>query len=218
MNDEQAATIRSIKAHYGIDVNKDGRPDFVDFKDAYNPRDTTQYRVPSYVYVRVSVYDESLLPALRKGLFQYINNNAYIQELFSIDRQQKAELLAEIDREIGKIDSLQHVRIRKEAKTENGQLVFFGNEPEVKLFYPDILRLYDQKQSLEKSIKISDEIIVVVQDFTSLQQEENSLMLSIVFFGALMAAVGLICALLWQYRKRIYILIREDSSRSSSVF
>ena len=138
MNVEQAESIRSIEAYYGIDVNKDMKPDYVDIRKMYNPKDTTQYRVPSFLSVHVSVYDENILPALRKGLFQYINNNAYIQELYRVDRRQKRELLVEIEREISKIDSLQHTRFRREeAKADKGQLIFLGNEPELRLFYPD---------------------------------------------------------------------------------
>ena len=50
-----ADNIRSIKAFYGIDVNKDMRPDYIDMKDSYNPKDTIQVRVPSYIYIKVSV-------------------------------------------------------------------------------------------------------------------------------------------------------------------
>ena len=209
MNIEQAESIRSIEAYYGIDVNKDMKPDFVDIRKTYNPKDTTQRRVPSFIYIYVSVYDENVLPALRKGLFQYVNNNAYIQELYRVDKRQKRELLLEIEKEISKIDSLQHTHFHKKAKVDKGQLVFLGNEPELKLFYTDILSLYERKQYLEKNLEISDEIIVVVQDFTPLQQEENPVLYYMCLFGALMAIVGVICALFWQHRKRVWTLIKE---------
>ncbi|MDR1155334.1 MAG: hypothetical protein LBL04_11555 [Bacteroidales bacterium] len=209
MSVEQAGAIRSIKACYGTEVHQDMKPDI---RETYKSKDTMLRRV-SVLYVNVSVYDESVLPALRKGLLQYINNNTYIQDLFRIDRRQKRELLTEIEKEIGKIDSLQRARIYREAKIDKGQLVIMGSEPEIKLFYPDMLALYDQKQMLEKNMEISDKIIVVVQDFTPLQQEIISVRNDIVRFGISMAVAGLICALLWQYRKRIWTLIREDSTK-----
>ena len=207
LNIEQAQEIRAIKAYYGIDVNKDMKPDFVDTKEIYSPNDTTQQRVPSVLYIQVSVYDENILPTLRKGLFQYINNNAYIQELYNIDRRQKKELLNEIE----KIDSLQRARFRNDGEKEKGQLVVFGNNSE--LFYPDLLSLYERKQRLEKTLEISDEIITVIQDFTPLQQEENTVTHYIVRFGLLMAVLGVCCALLWQYRRKLWTMIREDSTK-----
>ena len=214
MGIEQVKAINYIKACYGIDINRNGKWDYVDYKKTYNPKDTTQRRVPSFVHIRISVNDESILPALRKCLLQYINNNAYIQVLYKIDREQKLALIDELDKEIKKIAELQEARIRKEASNvELGQLTLQLNEPETKLFYTDILSLYNQKQSIKKNLEISDEIITVVQDLTPLDQEERSVLKYIAILGGAMAVLGIFCALCWQYRKRIWELIREDAGR-----
>ena len=211
---EQAEKIRSIKAFYGIDINKDFKPDYVDFYEKYNPKDTMQFRVPSYIYIKVLVYDENILPTLRKGLFQYVNNNDYIQEWFQIDKIQRRDLLKGLEKEISKIDSLQRARFRKETTVEKGQMnISLNNEQKIELFYEDILILTSQKQTIERSLEISDEIIVVVHDFTPLQQEERPVLIYIGVLGGSMAVFGIFCALLWQYRKRIWELIREDSSK-----
>jgi len=213
MSIEQAKEIRNIKAYYGIDINRDGRSDYVDFDEKYNPRDTMQRRVPSFVHIRVSLYDESILPELRKALFRYVNNNTYIQNLHRIDREQNEALVKELAKEISKIDTLQRVRIRKESASDRRETTFhFNNEPEIKLFYQDILTLHNQKQTIEKSLELYKEPIVVVQDFSSLEQEERPLLKYIIVLGGLMAVLGIFCALCWQYRKRIWELIREDST------
>ena len=209
---EQASEIRSIKAFYGIDVNRDWKVDYVDFKEIYNPKDTMQRRVPSFVHVKISVYDESILPIIRKGLFQYIERNTYIQELFKIDRSQKENLIKELATEIAKVDSLQKALIRKELIPDKGTAFVLTNVPEPRLFYDDILRLYERKQNLEKNLEITKEIILVIQDFTPLQKEERPTLFYMFVFGVAMAVMGLFCALLWQYRKTIWKLIKEDSS------
>jgi hypothetical protein len=215
MSEEQAKEISYIKACYGIDVNRDGKPDYVDFKETYNPKDTMQRRVPSFVHIRISVYNESILPALRKNLLQYIQNNAYIQILHNIDREQKEALMVELDKEIAKIEELQAARIKRESASsvEMGRILLQGNEPEPKLFYQDILSLYNQKQSIKRTLEISDEIIVVVHDITPLGEEERSVLKYIVILGGAMAVLGLFSALCWQYRKRIWSLILDDSSK-----
>jgi len=211
MSIAEAKEIRSIKAYYGIDVDKDMKHDYVDFRETYNPKDTNQFRVPSFIHIRVSVYDESIFSELRRGLIHYVNSNTFVQELFEIDRQQKLEMIQEIDKEIKKIDELQIARIRKESGIEQGTMVVVGTEPELKLFYHDVLSLHRRRQMLERNLKISEEIIVIVQDFTPLQQEERTVLIYIAWFGCTMAIIGIFCSLLWQYRRRIWELIHEDS-------
>jgi len=210
---EEAEAIRSIKAFYGIDINKDWKVDYVDFKETYNPKDTMQLRVPSFIHVKVCVYDESIFPVLRKGLFQYIKSNTYIQDLFKIDIVQKRQLIKELEIEISKIDSLQRAQIRKELMPDNRNTIVLENRQEFRLFHGDILRLYEQKQRLEKELEISNEIILIVHDFTPLQHEERPILKYIAWLGGSMAILGIFCALLWQYRKRIWELVREDSSK-----
>ncbi len=212
IREEQARAIGSIKAYYGIDINRDKKPDYTDFKETYNPRDTTQVRVPSYIYLKVTVYDENILPLLRKNILLYINSSSYLQELSRINRQQKEALISEIESEISKIDSLQRSRYRKGAQSDNTQMFFLGNESGLRLFHDDVLSLYKQKQTLERELKISDEIIVVVQDFMPLAQEVSPVLNYILTFGGVMAVVGIFCALIWQYRKKVWKLIKEDSS------
>jgi len=212
ISEEQAKAINSVKAYYGIDINKDEKPDFVDFKETYNPKDTNQIRVPSYIYLKVTVYDETILPILRKSVLQYINNSPYLQELFKISRRHKAEMIQEITTEIAKIDSLQRSRFRKGINAETLQMFYLNNEPGLQLFHYDVLNLYARKQALERELEISDEIITVVQDFMPLSQEVTSASEYMLIFSGSMAVVGIFCALLWQYRKRLWALIKEDSS------
>ncbi len=211
MTEDQAKEILSIKAFYGIDVNKDDVPDYIDFKETYNPKDTNQVRVPSYIYLKVSVYNENIFPALRRGLLQYVNNNSYIQELYKITRKQKEQYIAELQAEINKIDSLQRSQYRQNSRSI-GEFVISGNKAETRLFYRDVLDLHKQKQTMERELTISDDIIVVTQDFTPLAMEEHPLNKYVIIFCACGSFLGLVCSLLWQYRKTIWALIKEDAS------
>ena len=210
---EQAEEVRSIRAFYGIDVNDDGKPDFVDKRNRYNPRDTTQFRVPSIFYIQVALYDEDVLPALREGLFRYINSNTYIQTLFEIDQQQKQAMISELQRQIAKIDTIQLVSINRHnvSSFEIGQRIhLMGSEPEIRLFYADVLALYSRKQELEKSFEISDQPVVVVQDFTPSLFVEKTRMYYVIRLGLIMGVLGFAISILWQHRKSIWKLIVEQ--------
>jgi len=208
---EQAKNVQYVKAYYGIDLNNDGIPDYIDFKEKYNPKDTNQVRLPSYIYLKVNVYDETVFADLREGLIKYINSNTYLRNMFDIHRNQTQLMIKEIEVEMEKIDSLQRSRFRKD-KQPNAQMIFIGTEPEPRLFHEERLSLFERKQSLERSLEISNEIIVVVQDFTPLSHEENPVLMYLLYFGIAMALLGIICSLLWQYRKKIWKTIIEDSN------
>ena len=217
LNIEQAKEIRYIKACYGIDDNGDGKYDYIDITgNKYRHKDSTQIRLPSFVQFRISLYDKNILPEVRKGLFQYIKNNTYIQDLYEIDRQQRQALIVGLDKEIARlerIDSVQRVRARnRDENIEKGQMIFLGNsEPEIKLLYTDILKLFDQRQELKKHIDMIREPVLIVHDFIPTDQKERPLFWYFLRYGGLMALLGIACSMIWQYHRRIWELIKDDS-------
>ena len=216
---EDAEKIRFFEAFYGIDVNFDGKWDYVDEKKSYNPRnlkDTVQFRVPSVFFVKIQLYDEEILPVLRERLFKHINNNTYIQTLYEIDKRHKEALIAELEREIEKIDrldTLQHLlRFSRDKGLEMGEKIYlFGSsEPELRLFYNDILSLYGQKQGLQRSIEISDEPVIIVQDFIAAQWEERTKAFYAATLAAILVIIGYAAAICWTFRKRLRKMIVEE--------
>jgi hypothetical protein len=136
--------------------------------------------------------------------------------LYEIDKRQKNEYIVELEKAMEKVDTAQLVSIdrnrkRKETKIEMGQNLFvMGNDPEIKLYYPEILSLYSQKQSLQKTLEISDKPVVIIQDFTPSQYIEKKAFYYVTRLGLAMAFMGLICGILWQYRKPLWKIIIED--------
>ncbi|MDR3094251.1 MAG: hypothetical protein LBU62_06400, partial [Bacteroidales bacterium] len=200
INKNDAEKISSIKAYYGIDVNKDKNVDYVDFNESYNPKDTNQRRVDDYLYLKVTVYDEDVFPKLQSGLIQYITNNTYIKRLFEVNMQQKNALISELNLEIKKIDSLQNYQMRQDRT--NLKDILLTSKPEIKLFYGDLLFLYKQKQELERDTAIFKSPVAIIQNFTPLSIEDHPKLLLVIVAGLIGAVVGLVFALIWQYRKR----------------
>ena len=217
---EQAKEIRSIKACYGIDQTGDGKPDYIDITgDKFKNKDTSQTRLPSFVHFRLSLYDKDVLPAVRNSLYQYIKKNAYIQDLYRIDREQRKALIDELDKEIlglGKIDSVQISRMYRkfDSNAEKGQMfILNNNEAEIKLFYTDVLKLFKRKQELQRHIDLIHEPVLVVHDFVPTILAEKPLSWYFIRFGGTMAVLGIFCALIWQNRKRIWEILKEDSTK-----
>jgi len=219
---EQAKSIRYIKACYGIDETGNGKPNYIDISGKkFRHKDSTQTRLPSFVQFRVSLYNKDVMPAVRNGLFQYLNNNNYIQELYRVDRQQREDLIVGLNKEIlrlDKIDSVQRERIlnkKEDIGTKEGQYVFFSAppEPEIKLLYEDILPLFERKQVLKKHVELNKQPILIIHDFSPTDRVERPLAWFLIWFGGIMAVFGIICAMIWQYHKRIWEIIQEDSGK-----
>jgi hypothetical protein len=211
INEDQAKNIKSIKALYGIDVNKDGLADFIDYKETYNPQDTTKQRLSDIFYLKISVYDESVFPILKNSIKSYINSNPYVIENNDVRINQAKSQINILKAEIAKLDSLQTVQyfeIPKTQKSNNNQMIVL-NEKDIKLFHEDKIKLNSKILELEKDLAINPEPITVIQDFSQLSKTQNPITKYIKIWVPIFFVLGLICALLWQYRKKIWQLIRE---------
>ncbi|MGE0088135.1 MAG: hypothetical protein AB7S50_01510 [Bacteroidales bacterium] len=207
----QAKSIKSINAFYGIDLNKDEISDFVDYKNTFLPKDTNQVRLDDVFYLQISVYDESVFPVLKNSIKNYISNNPYVLENNNIRIQQAHNQIEMLKKEIAKLDSLQNVQyfeIPKTQKANNNQMIVL-NEKDMKLYHVEKLRLNTQILDLEKDLSINPDPITVIQDFTQLSKTENPITIYIKIWVPIFFLLGIICSLIWQYRKRIWFLISE---------
>jgi len=225
MNVEDVKKIRHIKAFFGVDISGDGVMDLIDYENKYDPaklnplKDTLISRVYDRFFLKVQLYDESIMPVFRDQLLEYIIENNYIQTLFEIDIQLKTDLISELEKEIDKLDTLQMVDVlRKTNRTNRTRMLpierletvfLLGNEPELKLFYTDVLSLYNQKQNLQRNVEIAKKPIIVVNDFTPALFEEKPVNYYVIRFAFFMFVMGYACVLLWYYRKRIRKAIVE---------
>ena len=196
--------IKSIEAFYTIDINKDGLPDYTDYKWKYNPRDTTK-RLDSYFVIRLEVYDESIFAQVRDGIKNYIYKNKFILDNNNERIRQNKILIETIENEIRKLDSLQKVEYfelpQMQRATSNQMVVL--NEKDRKLYHDQKLALEREKLRLEKDININSEPITVVQDFTPLSKAENPYSKYAMKIGLLFAVIGFFVSILWQHRKTI---------------
>lgn len=211
---EQAKKIKSIDAYYGIDINKDGVADFVDYDDTYNPKDTTQKRLSDIFYLKIMVYDESVFSSVRDGIKRYISTNPYVEENNTVRKQQAERMIEEIEDEINKLDSFQKIQyfeVPKMQKTGSSQTILF-NEKESKLYHNDIIGLYAKKQKLEKELLINPDPITVIQDFTQLSKAENSMVKIVTLWVIFFAILGFVSSLFWEYRLKIWTIIKSNSS------
>jgi len=201
--------IKSIEAFYTIDINKDGLPDYTDYKRRYNPKDSTIKRLDNYFVIRLEVYDENIFSQVRDGIKNYIYMNKFIIDNNNERIRQNKILIETIEAEIRRLDSLQKVEyfeIPQMQRATSNQMVVL-NEKDRKLYHDQKLALEREKLRLEKDININSEPITVVQDFTPLSKAENPYTKYAISLGLLFAVLGFVISIFWQYKRDIYDLI-----------
>lgn len=211
ISSKDAEKIKSIDAYYGIDINRDGLTDYVDYDRKYNPIDTSKRRVSNIFYLKISVYDETVFSNIRDGIKKYINTNQYVLQNNDVRKQQINSMVEEYKNEIEKLENLQKVQyteLPKMQKSSGGQMIVL-NEKEVKLYHNDIIALYNKKLELEKELAINPDPITVIQDFTQLSKVDNPLIKFLKIWVIVFMVLGFCISILWQYKSNIWHLIKD---------
>jgi len=174
--------ITYISAFWIIDLNRDGLPDFVDYKGNHNVYDTVNVRLYNSFDVRMKIKNSMDLNKIRDGIVRYIENDHNYQQRNILRLRQNHELLSRVNYDIKQLDSLQKVKYFEETrnmKPGNGGQIIFMQEMKTQLVYADIYFLYDKKKDLEKESDLYKEIIAIISDFSMPTIRENGLM----FYG-----------------------------------
>jgi hypothetical protein len=185
---ESIFEINDISAYWIIDQNKDGIPDYADYKNNHNVYDTTNIRMTDRLNIRVKVKSPQKLTLIREGISSYIKKDSLFQQKNRLRLRQNNELLVRLNYDIVQLDSLQKVKYFEETrnrKPENGGQMIFLQEQKTQLVYTDIYDLYARKQAIESERDLYKDIITVLSDFSLPARRDN---------GAMYYAVGIIPA------------------------
>jgi hypothetical protein len=173
---EAVTAVKDIMAFWVIDRNKDGVPDYTDFKHRYNVYDTLNIRMQDRFVIRVRFSSPDELQPIRNGIFTYVEKNLYFKQQNDIRLQQLNDLIGRLSYDINQLDSLQKIKYYEETKKltpqQNGQMVFL-QEQKTQLVYEDIYKLYDRKQALTREKFINPAILSVISDFALPQRPYN---------------------------------------------
>ena len=205
LGEKVAEKIKDINAYWIIDENKDGVGDYVDYKNNFDLRDTTQRRIQNRFVLKVEVYDITGFNDVKEGLYNYVSSNPYLNSLNENRKKRIRELITTTEEEMLKLDSLQKFEYFKpepSSAEERGQMLIW-NEKELKLLHPDLITLFRQKQNLERDLELFPEVITVIKDFTPLLQVENPTMKYIRKWGLIFGVMGIILKFFFDQRKNI---------------
>jgi hypothetical protein len=179
LNPETIDNIIDVSSHWVIDRNRDGIPDYIDYRDRHDVYDTINIMMLDRLNVRVRIKSPQELTTVKNSLLSFINSDSLFQQRNRLRIRQNDELLTRLKYDILQLDSLQKVKYFEETRNRQpkggGQMIFL-QEQKTQLVYDDIYLLYSRKQALEAERDIYPEIVTVLSDFSIPAERVNGLM------------------------------------------
>jgi hypothetical protein len=200
---QQTENIRDIEAFWIIDNGNDGIPDYVDYQGRHNVYDTINPMMDDRLNVNVRIRQPQELAKIRDGIINFINSYPLFQQRNALRLKQNTEMLARLEYDIDRLDSLQKIIYFVNNKNEKtGQLVFL-QEQKTQLLHEDIYKLFGKKQDLEEECSIYGNIVTVISDFSIPADRDNGARYYAKFFVPLFFLVALILLIIQANRKRL---------------
>ncbi len=213
-NKNNSNSLKDIKAYYIIDINKDGQPDYVEYK---NITDTavTNRRMKNKVDILISVYKNSSIDSIKDTILSFITKNKYFQKVNNLRINQLNNLISKTNVELQKLDSVESINYfyKNPYEKSNEKNMIILNEKDVKLFHNDILTLYKRKQSYKKQLALYKDIVTVTQDFTPIIKAKNSLTKKLKNFIIILFCIGLVYSIIIDQRKNLKTLIQRSKKK-----
>ncbi|HEX7492794.1 MAG TPA: hypothetical protein VF346_01130 [Bacteroidales bacterium] len=176
MKPELVKNISDINAYWVIDQNRDGIPDYVDYKGNHNPYDTINVRMQDRLDVRIKINSPQDLNLVSNGIIKFIESDSLYQQRNRLRLKQNRDLLARYNFDILQIDSLQKVKYFEETRNikpnAGGQMIFL-QEQKTQLFYNDIYYIFTRKQQLESERDLYKGVVTVLSDFSLPAKRDN---------------------------------------------
>jgi len=221
MPDSLAKKIQSIKAYYGVDVNKDTIVDFLDKNNTYiRSTDTLKAAmiVPRLFFIDAVVSTDTVLPYIKRSILNMFENNEYVTQHNKRRLIQIKGRMNELAVQLSRLDSLQKVDYfnqehRYNTKAGNTSLML---SLEQKLYHYDIMWLLQQRMSLESALALDSLSITLVKDFSETPNFKQSLWSYIADAVGYALLIGFPLLLLWEYRKKIIQEIKRGQAKRLS--
>jgi hypothetical protein len=204
-----AKQIYSIRACYGIDINKDGLPDIIDEKHEYiSSRDSSKVAkiLHGSFYINVWATSNEVLPHIRQNLLNFINKNEYVQHHNVRRIEAVNEQISYLNQQISRFDSLQRYEYFQKSAAKkavgSGQLLVL-NEQQQPLYHDELIRLNDELISKNTTLQLYSDPVTIVQEFAETFRRKNNLMFYIKPLVLYSFLIGFVFVVIWDYRKQL---------------
>lgn len=207
--------IKSVRACYAVDLNKDGLPDAIDEKNKYifseDSSQAAKILLGSF-YINTQVYSPEALPYIRRSVMDIIDKNSYIQRLNARRLEEINQQISYLHQQQYRFDSLQQYEYfqkeRDKKRVGNGQLLIL-NEQSQQLYHNELISLNNRILENNTVLQLYSDPITIIQEFSETPGRKNSLIFYAIPFIIAFLLGGLLFLIIRDNRKTLVRLYRE---------
>jgi hypothetical protein len=206
LSDSIADAIKEIEPRYIIDIMNNGTPDYVDEDGTFVEQDTITVKMQDRLNIAVSTKRLYSFPKIQDGLVYFFTNNETFRAEKEIRKQQLRQSIKFINNELDRLSKLsdfEYFNARKQISlTIDSTALLVGEKPR-QLYHGDMNKLLLKRDSLEKLMLFSDEVVTVIKPFVPTKKNEYNIIKVSIIFGGIFLLIGYIVAAFRKYRKDI---------------
>lgn len=211
MTKEQAKKIVKIKSYFYIDVLCDDTPDKIDYKEKFDPSDTTETIMADRLRIEVYSQDSSLFRNLTDNFRQFFAKNPQIVKENELRKRQLNERIEAIEKEIVVLDSLrrkEYFERKRDVQLSTDKMVLV--EREIRLYHEDVLRLEKEKQELAWRRDVFEDGVSFASQFETSPHATNGRLKLTAICGMAGLLLGVIAASVYVRRKEITTYLKKE--------
>ena len=204
----------NFKTFRVIDVKKDGKADYVDFKHKVKATDTVHVQMNDRLCLQFSIKkrDMELVPEIEQALLATLNSDEALQQSYGIYLENLREQVAFDHRQALKLDSLTSAYYFKYTiipanSSDHG--VYFSGDRRVRLFLNEIYKQQDHMQMMDYRLQLATAPVVLENHFTAAPKPVNGRLKCMLLFLLLGWAFGCLIAEIIDQRKLIASWLKQ---------
>lgn len=142
----------------------------------------TVSRIGLPLKIQIRVKENSVIPALQRGVIFYLNNNPYIRQMRESQKMVYLEKLDFIDQEQIKLDSLK-VNYNRSLANMRLPTNFYNNDLDPAAIYKHSLELASQRQGIHKWLSTEANGIMIIDGFKTPDRPQSLSRINILLIG-----------------------------------
>ena len=219
MPDSLVKNIRSIKATFILDYNRDGVGDDYETYSGKAQRDTViiNSRLSDAFCVQAQIYNADnrvMLNEIKNELFKYLGNDSWVINCNKNRLEGTQAMIDRMNKEIAILDSLEltdYFDASKRYQMDKNGALMMVSEKDKYLYYNDIFDLLEQKREVERDFY--PEPFRIIQDFSTPMVSVNNTSNNFKQNLLLIMLITTLVALLFDQRKNIKLLVEKSKRK-----
>ncbi|MBN1253249.1 MAG: hypothetical protein JXR51_09650 [Bacteroidales bacterium] len=163
------------------------------------------------IYINITYKNKLNLDTLENKIVNRLKNNKFISKELNNQKQSIQTLIAQLDKEIYKLDSLQNNILAASMKSSNispGQLMIL-NENSNSFFHKDIMELSESRVKYINRLETLSPL-QVIKPFDKSKTKEKTIIENVGFFFGIFFGLGFLVSIILEMKRKAIQLTKKD--------